>query len=92
MKQHEMKAAARIGAGGVAEFAKQGLERALAARSSAMELTQEQAEQVDGGALSLPTLAAIIAGGRPVDILASALKPSVPVVTPGALGAATLRF
>jgi hypothetical protein len=63
MKQQATRAAARVGAHGIGEIARQGVERALAARSGAVMLTEEQTEQVGGGALSAALMIPIIAGG-----------------------------
>ena len=70
MKQQATKAAARVSVGGMGEIAKQGVERALAARSGAVVLTEEQTGQVGGGALSAALMFPIIAGGiwGPIDI------------------------
>ena len=70
MKQQAMRAAARVSVGGMGEIAKQGVERALAARSGAVVLTEEQTGQVGGGALSPALMFPIIAGGiwGPIDI------------------------
>ena len=51
----------------IASVAQRGVERALAARRSMLELSSEQANDVSGGALSLGSsffLKPIIAGGR----------------------------
>lgn len=87
MKEREMKAAARVRADGLGEIAKQGVERALAARSSGVVLTEEQAEQVGGGALSAALMFPIIAGGiwGPIDILGG--FPGREVGVPKTLGA-----
>jgi hypothetical protein len=89
MTEHEMKGAARVHADGIGEIAKQGVERALAARSGAVVLSEEQAGQVGGGALSAALMVPIIAGGRvgPIDIF-TGLGGGVSV--PKTLGAATL--
>ncbi len=90
MKEHDMKAAARVRVDGLGEIAKQGVERALAARNGAMVLSEEQAQQVGGGAaVSAKLLAAIIAGGRvgPIDIF-TGLGGGVSV--PQTLGGTTL--
>jgi hypothetical protein len=91
----EMKQqATRVSASGIGEIAKQGVERALAARSSAVVLSEEQTEQVGGGALPAALMIPIIAGGiwGPIDIFAGRLGGglSVPKTLGGAAGPATL--
>jgi hypothetical protein len=76
MKQ-QLKKAARVAPGAVAEMAREGLERAVAARRGAVELNAEQVDQVSGGVLSLK-LIPIIAGGimvRPINVLTGPLAP-----------------
>lgn len=95
MKQQATKAAARVSAGGIGEIARQGVERALAARSSAVVLSEEQAGQVGGGAALSPALMIpIIAGGiwGPIDIFGPRLggEVTVPKTLGGAAGPATL--
>lgn len=93
MKLQATKAAARISAGGIGEIARQGVERALAARSGAVELSEEQAGQVGGGAALSPALMIpIIAGGRPIDIFGTGLGGGVtaPKTLGGAASALTL--
>jgi hypothetical protein len=93
MKEREMKAAARVRADGLGEIAKQGVERALAARSGGVVLTEEQAEQVGGGALSAALMFPIIAGGiwGPIDIPGGRLGGGLNVPqTLGGAGPATL--
>ena len=93
MKHQVTKAAARVSAGGIGEIARQGVERALAARSSAVVLSEEQAGQVGGGAALSPALMIpIIAGGRPIDILSTRFGGgvTVPNTLGGAAGALTL--
>ena len=92
MKEHEMKAAARVRADGIGEIARQGVERALAARSATV-LSEEQAEQVGGGALPAQLMCPIIAGGiwGPIDIFGG--RPGGEIGVPKTLdaaGAATL--
>lgn len=79
MKEHEMKAATRVSVGGIGEIAKQGLQRALAARSGAVVLTEEQTEQVGGGALSAALSRPIIAGPYPINVLGARLGGEVNV-------------
>ena len=95
MKEREMKAAAQVRAQGLGEIAKQGVERALAARSGAVVLSEAQAEQVGGGAAALPAalMFPIIAGGiwGPIDIFGG--RPGGELGVPktlGGAGAATL--
>lgn len=89
MKQHETKAAARVHVDGLGEIARQGVERALAARSGAVVLSEEEAGQVGGGALSAAFLAPIIAGGifGPIDIFGT--RPGGDIGVPKTLGGAT---
>jgi hypothetical protein len=70
MKEHEMKVAARVRVDGLGEIARQGVERALAARNGAVVLSEAQAEQVGGGAIAIKALSPIVAGGilGPIDI------------------------
>jgi len=56
--------AACVCAGDIEALARQGVERAVAAREAFVELTAEQAGAVGGGAL----LSYWIAGGRPYDL------------------------
>jgi hypothetical protein len=91
MKEQATKAA-RVSAGGIGEIARQGVERALAARG-AVVLSDEQAGQVGGGATLSPALKIpIIAGGRPIDIFGTRLGGEVfnPTTLGGAAGALTL--
>jgi len=84
MKQQATRAAARVGADGIGEIARQGVERALAARGGAVVLTQEQTEHVGGGAaLSAALMIPIIAGGifGPIDILGGRAGGGVTVPT-----------
>lgn len=62
---------ARITSLDIESVARQGVERALAARQAMAELTPEEAQAVGGGALSLKLAIPIIAGGirRPIDIM-----------------------
>ena len=59
--------AACVCAGDIEALARQGVERAVAARAAFVELTPEQAGAVGGGAYS-SLLAYWIAGGRPYDL------------------------
>ena len=94
MKQQATKAAARVSAGGIGEIARQGVERALAARSSAVVLSEEQAGQVGGGAalspaLMIPIIAGGIRGPLPIDIFGPrGGEVSVPKTLGGAAGPA----
>jgi hypothetical protein len=75
MKQ-QVKTAARVGPGAIAEMARAGVERAVAARRNAVELNPEQVDQVSGGVSF--KLVPIIAGGiifRPIDALTGPLAP-----------------
>ena len=53
-----------IQSGDIAALAREGIERALASRRAAVELTAEQVDGVSGGLVAKPW---IIAGGFPVD-------------------------
>jgi len=87
MKQQATKAAARVSAHGIGEIASQGVERALAARSDAVVLSEAQTEQVGGGVLSAALMMPIIAGGifGPIDILGG--RAGGGVTLPTTLGA-----
>ena len=64
MKNLTQQKPTAIQAEDIASVAQRGVERALAARRSMLELSPEQASDVSGGAFSVGKIFPIIAGGR----------------------------